>query len=409
MHLTHRGRDVWYLRHADGAPHCASAGESMAHHLLKLELATAARAAGWSAEYEVAAPDGSWRADVLAQSPDGGRRTALEAQLSGISVAGIGMRTARYAADGMEVCWFTDRKRVPWLDTVPAVRIARPQDGGPLQVLAGAARFVPDWCADRADCRRTEPPGAGDDRPKDFRGPLPCGGHGAWTSPGPFPLGRFVAALCAGSVIRSEVTGARPGEQAVMRWVTPGYARMAEEEIRAAHARRRAVAVAHEWLRAAHKEQWEAALRRREEEERQRAADLAAEAAEREAREQRRREAMEAANWRLEQDPYRRMELRDRMARFVGPASDFLRHETGVHPATHYMEAPSFAGGLPLYVRGRPYAVICPVADDIPPVRDRLAALLLFAADPEDGERISRRAAPGQRVVVIPPQRREGV
>lgn len=185
VHLTHRGRDVWYLRHADGAPHCASAGESMAHHLLKLELATAARAAGWSAEYEVAAPDGSWRADVLAQSPDGGRRTALEAQLSGISVAGIGMRTARYAADGMEVCWFTDRKRVPWLDTVPAVRIARPQDGGPLQVVAGAARFVPDWCADRADCRRTEPPGAGDDRPKDFRGPLPCGVTARGRRPGP--------------------------------------------------------------------------------------------------------------------------------------------------------------------------------------------------------------------------------
>ncbi|MGR6998883.1 competence protein CoiA family protein [Yinghuangia aomiensis] len=154
VHKTHGRYDLWFLRHANNAPDCAAkaAGEGLQHHLLKLDLAHHARAAGWTAEFEVAAPDGSWRADVLATSPDGKRRVALEAQMSAIPVADIEARTDRYRAAGVEVCWFTDRKTVPWLDHVPAVQIARPENG-PVLVTAGPARFAPQWCVDREASR----------------------------------------------------------------------------------------------------------------------------------------------------------------------------------------------------------------------------------------------------------------
>ncbi|MFD7409778.1 hypothetical protein ACFV7R_45990 [Streptomyces sp. NPDC059866] len=59
-------------------PTCALALESVAHHLLKLELANAARDAGTHAELETRGPDGTWRADVLASGPAGVWKTALE-------------------------------------------------------------------------------------------------------------------------------------------------------------------------------------------------------------------------------------------------------------------------------------------------------------------------------------------
>lgn len=76
VHRTHGAYELWFLCHANNAPHCEAkaAGEGMQHHLLKLDLAHHARAAGWNAESEVPSPDGSWRADVLATSPDGKRR-----------------------------------------------------------------------------------------------------------------------------------------------------------------------------------------------------------------------------------------------------------------------------------------------------------------------------------------------
>ncbi|GAB2910041.1 competence protein CoiA family protein [Streptomyces mayteni] len=122
VHKTHAAHDLWFLRHANKAPHCATktAGEGLQHHLLK--LAHHARAAGWTAEYEVPAADGAWRADVLATSPDGARRLALEAQIASISIADITARTARYRADGIEVCWFTDRKTIPGAATRPPPR-----------------------------------------------------------------------------------------------------------------------------------------------------------------------------------------------------------------------------------------------------------------------------------------------
>jgi hypothetical protein len=60
-----------FFAHAPAAPDCALALETLAHHMLKLELANAARDAGAHAEMEVRGPDGAWRADVLASDPGG--------------------------------------------------------------------------------------------------------------------------------------------------------------------------------------------------------------------------------------------------------------------------------------------------------------------------------------------------
>ncbi|RPK83299.1 hypothetical protein EES45_07335 [Streptomyces sp. ADI97-07] len=68
MHAKVSPLGLRFFAHAPMAPTCTLAEESMAHHLLKLELAQAARAAGWMAELEVSGPDGRWRADVLAST-----------------------------------------------------------------------------------------------------------------------------------------------------------------------------------------------------------------------------------------------------------------------------------------------------------------------------------------------------
>ncbi|MFG2823513.1 competence protein CoiA [Kitasatospora sp. NPDC048365] len=143
-----------FFAHDAGAPNCALAQESMEHHLLKLELAQAVRAGGWFAELEVRAPDGAWRADVMASSPDGGRRMAWEAQLSPITPDEIGERTARFAADGVRVCWVGVHSR-PWLGTVPSVMAAAPgSEGAPWKVVGGLARFdVPNWLPANAALR----------------------------------------------------------------------------------------------------------------------------------------------------------------------------------------------------------------------------------------------------------------
>ncbi|WP_437107205.1 competence protein CoiA family protein [Streptomyces flaveolus] len=111
----------------------------MAHHLLKLELAQAARVAGWMAELEVSGPDGRWRADVLASTTNR-RRVALEAQLASITAAEIRARPQRMAADSVRAYWFSDRSRIPWLGAVPSVRLAR--QGEDLVAVEPMARFT---------------------------------------------------------------------------------------------------------------------------------------------------------------------------------------------------------------------------------------------------------------------------
>ncbi|MGY1548280.1 competence protein CoiA family protein [Streptomyces sp. MN6] len=137
-----------FFAHAPGAPACALALESVAHHLLKLELASAARDAGAHAELEARGPDGTWRADVLATDPAGTWATALEAQLAPITDADITARTEKMRADGVTSIWFSDRPRPPWLGTVPSVRLEKPESTKHLSVAEGLVKFSGrDWSA----------------------------------------------------------------------------------------------------------------------------------------------------------------------------------------------------------------------------------------------------------------------
>ncbi|SBT93996.1 competence protein CoiA [Streptomyces sp. DI166] len=133
--------DTRHFYHRTKPPSCSLANESLEHHLLKLELVTCARAAGFQAELEVAAPTGEWRADVMVFSPDGARLMALEAQLSPITVEDIAARTSLYERDGVQVCWFGFRPR-PWVGTVPTLLVQAPEDRGQeWRVTAGLARL----------------------------------------------------------------------------------------------------------------------------------------------------------------------------------------------------------------------------------------------------------------------------
>jgi hypothetical protein len=115
MSAKSSSRGLRFFAHRSAAPGCPSQGETIAHRLLKIELVTAARDAGWHAELEIAG--NGWRADVLATSPDGTRRIAFEAQLASCTIEDLDERTATMRADGVEVCWVTDRDV-----TAPAIR-----------------------------------------------------------------------------------------------------------------------------------------------------------------------------------------------------------------------------------------------------------------------------------------------
>nr|WP_234373974.1 competence protein CoiA family protein [Streptomyces scabiei] len=143
VHAKHSPSRVRFFCHDPGRPpSCELSNESWEHHMLKLELAGAIRAAGWYAELEVPAEDGSWRADVMASSPDGTQRMAWEAQLSPITVDDIRARTARYRAQGITVCWVSPHKKTPqWIDAVPAVRVRAPEAEEPWVVDDGVAGF----------------------------------------------------------------------------------------------------------------------------------------------------------------------------------------------------------------------------------------------------------------------------
>jgi hypothetical protein len=143
VHAKHSSRGLRFFAHNAKRPaECQLSNESVEHHLLKLELATAIRQAGWYAELEVRADGGSWRADVLASSADGTRRMAWEAQLSAITPEELAERTARYTDAGIGVCWVSPREDVPWLGTAPAIRVS-PQGKGSSAwgVLDGLAKF----------------------------------------------------------------------------------------------------------------------------------------------------------------------------------------------------------------------------------------------------------------------------
>ncbi|OEJ22512.1 competence protein CoiA family protein [Streptomyces subrutilus] len=149
---------VRFFCHDPGRPpSCELSNESWEHHMLKLEMAGAIRAAGWFATLEVPAEDGSWRADVMAASPDGTQRMAWEAQLSPITLDDIQARTDRYLDEGVRVYWVSPHKRPPrWISAVPAVRVRAPEEHEPQlwMVDDGLAGF--DYAAGRWMFREEE-------------------------------------------------------------------------------------------------------------------------------------------------------------------------------------------------------------------------------------------------------------
>lgn len=126
----------FFAHHSLGG--CASGDETPEHLHLKTLAIAAARAAGWTAEAEVAGvtPAGeAWRADVLASR--GERRIAIEVQWSPQADDETRRRQARYAASGVRGLWLF-RQAVAADAEVPAVRVRGTLVAG-LTVLGVAA------------------------------------------------------------------------------------------------------------------------------------------------------------------------------------------------------------------------------------------------------------------------------
>ncbi|MEH0973611.1 competence protein CoiA family protein [Micromonospora sp. CPCC 205546] len=132
-------------------PDCPAARETMEHHLLKLELATAVRSTGWRAELEATRPGAQWRADVLAVSPDGCRTMAWEVQLSSITAEEIAERSGRLDGAGVPVCWVGVKPR-RWAEEVPSVVVRPPAERGQAwRVTHGLFRFDGAWLPAEVD------------------------------------------------------------------------------------------------------------------------------------------------------------------------------------------------------------------------------------------------------------------
>ncbi|MGW2689448.1 hypothetical protein ACWC6I_40605 [Streptomyces sp. NPDC001414] len=93
--------------------------------------------------------------------------------------------------------------------------------------------------------------------------------------------------------------------------------------------------------------------------------------------------------------------LLQRQKALAKPVVEFVYHEAGTYPSVAREGSPEFAMGVPVYVRGKPYAVICPVASRLPALRRRLASLVFFVASERERSRVSAQAAPGQRIEVL--------
>lgn len=359
-----------FFAHDAGAPNCALAGETIAHRLLKMELASAIRDAGWHAELEV--PGDGWRADVLATSPDGSHRMAWEAQLAQATIDELTERTTTMASSGVSVCWVTDKDR-PFIGHVPSVRIRagasptpeRDEDGSKeaeeasadTVVVDGLGVFRPDWCRNRAACTIRAQHGLGGDEG-------PCPGHGRWARPpAALEIASFVGAVLAGSVRlhRSRTGPPRPlgrNEPGEHLWTTrPHY--LAEQEEADATAR---------W------QVW---------------------------REHRNRQLAEK---RQAQDDHHHAiaALLARQKALTGPAVDIIKRQTGgyvgVRDAT-----PDWAMGVPLFVQDRPQAVISPVAGRVKgAVRERLEGLTIIVASEKERGRLTQVCVPGQPILVVP-------
>lgn len=353
LHAKVSPNGLRFFSHDAAQSDCPTAGEGLAHRLLKLELVSAARAAGWEAELEVAG--NGWRADVLATSPEG-RRVAWEAQLVQITSEEIVDRHNTMTADGLEVCWVADRHRA-WIGGVPAVAVApaHPETGeAGLHVVAGHARFEASWCENRRSC--DEVPGFG--RYAQQAGP--CSGHGRWEAPAPLPLATFVAAVCADSLRCLTIT--EHHRDAYQRQGTPA----------AAWTARRYAAAEREQIAAG--------------------------------------EVREAFEQRLdaERASHERhiVALMERQQAIRKPAAARVGELTGTQAwANDDDQGPEWAMGIPVRAGSQGVAgVICPVASRIEgSVRTRLAPLLILVASKAEAERIAKVAERGQRIEVLTP------
>ncbi|GGZ25263.1 hypothetical protein GCM10010300_80890 [Streptomyces olivaceoviridis] len=138
-------RHARHFYHQQRPGECEPANESAEHHLLELELATAARTAGWRTELEVAGETRNWRADVLVLDEQGHAFMALEAQLSPMTPNEVRMRTDRYGHDGVAVCWIGLHGR-PCQRAVSSLRWTTRTAAGQL-VRHGLARYT--WACAR--------------------------------------------------------------------------------------------------------------------------------------------------------------------------------------------------------------------------------------------------------------------
>lgn len=343
LHAKLSPRGLRFFAHDRGAPTCSLVGETMAHRLLKLQLASAIRDAGWYAELEVAGE--GWRADVLATSPDGGRRMAWEAQLAQITVDELRERTRRMEASGVAVCWVTDQDR-PWMSTVPAVpavQLSLPTDPGEPgpepQVVGGLGTFHERWCPDRRRCFE-DPSG-------------PCSGHASWAHTTHLGLGVFVVAVLAGTVRPHQVVRWSPEsgtDGTGFVWTTRQHvvAERAQTEV-AADRRERAA------LAASERERHLAAI----------AAKLA------------------------------------RQQALTPPAVELVGREAGGYVGVRDA-SPAWAMGVPLFVHDMPQGVISPVVSRISAeVLDRFRGLTLFVATETERRALARACGPAQRIVLF--------
>lgn len=343
-------RRLRYFAHDAVSSACPLNGETMAHRLLKTEIAAAIRGAGWVAQLE--APGDRWRADVLAISPDGTRRFAWEAQLASITTDEIRERTSTMTGDGLEVCWVTAAD-APWLGNVPSVRVEPATNAGAgMLVVDRVLRFEPSWCPDRRRCDVSAEHGyyladAG-----------PCSGHGQWRVPAGLTLIRFVAAVCADT--------SRPHTLRVHRW---RHTRNAIAQGPLAWTAARYVHLENVQLDAeANRQHWQ------------------------DARDAQRLDHENAV-----------AALLARQDALVRPTVELVYHQAGVYPRIDTSPRdPLWAMGVPVFVHDVPYAVIAPVASRIAPIRQRLAGLLLIVATEAERARVARASASDQRIAVIP-------
>ncbi|WKV74137.1 RNA methyltransferase [Streptomyces sp. PCS3-D2] len=329
-----------FFAHAPGAPKCALAEESPAHHLLKLELAAAARDAGAYAELEVRGPDGAWRADVLASDPAGTWTIALEAQLSPITPDDITARTERMLEDGVSSVWFSDRVRVPWFGAVPWAGLETVD--GVLAIKDGLAKFSgKQWEA----------------------------------GPRGVPVAEFLRWVFARRVVpHRRATPVRSPLSATWHvlWTAPQYATAETDYLEVKRRRKR------------EQEEQERASRARRHQEQQLEMQKVQERARAEGGHQAAVQALLA-----------------RQAALGIPAAKFVHRATGRYPFVADKGEPQYAMGVPVYLGLTPYGVVCPVAGRVAAVRDRLAPLVVFVASEGERQRIAAQARPGQRIEVL--------